>query len=699
VKTFNNGSDPIALWHEAYPALWRATVGAPEELTPFGAAAGSPNTAALADLPEAEFPFAADEVRSRRVHGKLHLAFPLGPDEEIYGMGLTYRNLNQLHQVKNLRMGHYNGQEDGRTHAPMAFYISSAGYGVLLNTARRVQVYVGTTHPREAPPPLQDRLQPSWRPTQPGRTVDLYLDTPGVEILILGGPAMLDVVRRYNLLCGGGCLPPKWGLGFWHRAHIAASAQECVDLVDHYREQEIPLSVLGLEPGWHSGCYPCTHDWRPSLFPEPRRFIADLAARQVRVNLWQNLFIHPDCALGEALAPYCCSHTGSWGGLIPDVTLPQAREVLQEHFKREHVDLGVSGYKHDEVDDEHWLFPLFATFPSGADAEELHSLLGLYVQRLSFELFRAVNRRTYGLVRGSNLGAAYLPYALYNDCYEHREYITGLCSASLGGLLWCPEARTSNSAEEWLRRIQAVCFAPLAMLNAWASDQMPWSFPEVAAAVREVIVLRHRLIPYLYSAFADYAFQGVPPIRAMLLEPGFSAQPVVGGAARRDLHGTDNPYAHPESRDVSDQFMFGASILVAPFFAGQAERRVLLPPGRWFDFYTGAEVVGPWHTVRSDLGPVPLFVKDGGIVPLLAEGEDLQAFIHWRSLEVRHYGEAEGVFCLYDDDGETFAYEQGDWSRVELSAQRDGSGRWRGVVTRLTSGERETLPLCDWRFM
>jgi len=296
---------------ESVPGVWRAKIGRPDEQTPLAVGGGEPQIDGLAELPSPAFPFPRGAIVAGRVHGKLHVAVPLGPNEDIYGMGLTYRGLNQRHQAKHLRMGHYSGHEDGRTHAPMPFYISSAGYGVLLNVACRAQVYVGTTHPREAPPPLQDRMQPDWTPILPGMSVDFYLDAPGAEIIVLGGPTMLDVVRRYNLLCGGGCLPPKWGLGFWHRAKLAAGEKECLDLVDRYREHRMPLSVLGLEPGWHSCCYPCTHDWRPALFPDPRRFVQEMDERQVKVNLWQNLFIHPDCPLGRAVAPHSCSHTGS----------------------------------------------------------------------------------------------------------------------------------------------------------------------------------------------------------------------------------------------------------------------------------------------------------------------------------------------------------------------------------------------------
>jgi alpha-D-xyloside xylohydrolase len=121
--------------------------------------------------------------------------------------------------------------------------------------------------------------------------------------------------------------------------------------------------------------------------------------------------------------------------------------------------------------------------------------------------------------------------------------------------------------------------------------------------------------------------------------------------------------------------MMGESILVAPMFAGEESREVLLPPGNWYDFYTGLlageeEII----EVRPGLDRIPLFVKDGAIIPMLkeertrmpAEGEVLP-------LEIRHYGENSGRFMLYDDDGTSFDYEQGDYSWTELKVTIDGT--------------------------
>jgi alpha-D-xyloside xylohydrolase len=310
-------------------------------------------------------------------------------------------------------------------------------------------------------------------------------------------------------------------------------------------------------------------------------------------------------------------------------------------------------------------------------------------------MFHTRNQRTYGLVRGTNSGGVAFPYVIYNDCYSHRDFITGLCNCGFLGVLWTPEARSAASAEEWLRRIQTTCFSPLAMINAWADATKPWSFPEVEAAVREVMVLRQRLAPYLYSAFARYHFEGLPPFRAMALE----GDALTGPAAltQGELDATDNPYAVAAAREIKDQYLMGDCLLVAPLFAGETQRQVWLPPGGWCDFYTGERFEGGRDlTIAPGLERIPVFVRDGGIVPLLAEGV---AGCGSPALEVRHYGQAEGRFLLYDDDGETYDYEQGSYSWTELAVTRDAKGTLAGGSRILKESPIRSYGELHWRFM
>src|SRR5690606_23911538 len=89
------------------------------------------------------------------------------------------------------------------------------------------------------------------------------------------------------------------------------------------------------------------------------------------------------------------------------------------------------------------------------------------------------------------------------------------------GVLWTPEARASKTGEEWLRRMQTVVFSPMAMINAWASGTKPWSFPEVAGQVKEMALLRMRMMPYWYSEFAKYHFEGTTRVRGRNLVRSF----------------------------------------------------------------------------------------------------------------------------------------------------------------------------------
>jgi alpha-D-xyloside xylohydrolase len=183
--------------------------------------------------------------------------------------------------------------------------------------------------------------------------------------------------------------------------------------------------------------------------------------------------------------------------------------------------VAVGGFKVDEVDGgDQWMWPDHAAFPSGHDGEQLRQTYGLFLQRTLMEVFRGLNRRTLGQVRGTNAGASPFPFVLYNDNYNFDEFITAVANTSFAGVLWSPEVR-AGTGEDMLRRVQAVCFSPLALFNGWATDTKLWTHAEVAGQIRDVIMLRQRLLPYWYTTFAQYHYQGTPVIRAMPLIPGF----------------------------------------------------------------------------------------------------------------------------------------------------------------------------------
>jgi hypothetical protein len=286
------------------------------------------------------------------------------------------------------------------------------------------------------------------------------------------------------------------------------------------------------------------------------------------------------------------------------------------------------------------------------------------------------------------------PFVIYSDHYNHKNYVTALVNASLSGLLWTPEVRSATSAEEWVRRFQTVCFSPLMQLDAWADATKPWSFPEVTDIIRDNIKLRMDLLPYLYTAFYNYNQKGIPPFRAMVLESGYNAtETLIGGK----LDGEKNPYEEQKRMEVTDQYMMGPSILVAPVFTGETERKVVLPSGNWYNFYTGALVGnGETITIKTKIEQIPLFVKDGAIIPMLSSKE--MKSTDEPSLEVRHYGTKENTFQLYNDDGETFNYEKGDCTLLELKVTKGKSGKLKGQ-SKFINNKNYSYGKVNWLWM
>lgn len=671
-------------WHPTASGIWTSTIGETAgELRYTDLAAEAPRLERINEFPDRPFPFAPGAVQyALSDDGPIMVRIPCEPGETLYGFGLQLDGVNQTGKVLDLKIDHW-GQ--GRTHAPVPFYLSSRGYGVFFNTARYLTVHSKISNRKDAsqrppevdrnPPPSEVADQPGpWQAQPPGDAVECNLYADGVEIIVFSGDSLLEVMQRYNLYAGGGTLPPLWGLGFWHRVHAHYDAAQVRAEVEAFAENECPLDVVGLEPGWMSKSYPCTFEWQTERFPDPAALTGELLESGIRLNLWENPYISQHSRLYEAMYPLSGSHL-VWLGIVPDYTLPAARKLLIEQHKEDHFDIGISGYKIDEVDGyDVWLWPDHATFPSGTAAEAMRQSYGMQMQQMLYnDLFKANNQRTYGLVRASNGAASAYPFVLYSDSYDHSEYITGISSASLSGVQWTPEVRSADSPREWLNRMQTVSFSPMAKLNGWASGTQPWSFPKVYPAVREALELRMRLLPYLYSAYARYQQDGIPPFRAMILEESYQpAGKVVAG----ELDGETNPYALARTVETTDQFMFGPSILVAPFYEEQArERSVVLPAGNWYDFHTGA-FAGNGETIQVSAEAlrdrIPLFVRDGAVIPMLAEPVRQTKEARGADLIVRHYGEKPGTFDLYEDDAATFDYQSGEYRFRRIRVGPDG---------------------------
>ncbi len=698
---FSPGSYSQTLrWEKVTPGIWKATIGNPDTYDLLKASEAQPYLPGLYQLGEKDFPLSANEIVGKVVGEKTLLRFPLVKEEQLYGFGLNFQSVQQRGKILQLHVDHYGGSDNGRTHAPVPFYVSNRGYGVFVNSARYITVYAGTAVRKDnpnAPEPRDRNTDSNWSANPYSDAVEMLIPAKGVEVYVFEGPDMLSVVRRFNLFNGGGCLPPRWGLGFTQRVRSLFTADEVLAEAKAFEEKGYPLDFIGLEPGWQSKSYPCSFSWDKSRYPDPAGFIKTMKEMGIRLNLWTNPYVSPASPIFKTIYPLSGSHK-VWDGLVPDFSLPEARNIVMKQLAADQIDLGISGYKIDECDGyDGWLWPDVAEFPSGNSAEQIRQTYGLQPQKMTTNYFRQKNTRTFGLVRASNAGGVSFPYVIYNDYYSHEDFITALINSSFCGVLWTPEVRGSSGAEEWVRRMQTVCFSPMAMINAWADGTKPWSFPEVEKEVKEIALLRMQLMPYFYSEFAKYHFEGTPPFRAMNLEPGFGAKSVT--ETKNDNLG-ENPYGLSVTREIKDQYMAGENLLVAPLFKGQTSRKVVLPKGKWFDFYTGKLVGnGEIIEVTAGLDHIPVFVKDGGIIPMMPPRLHAPAAGEKFDLVIRYYGSKPGKYLLYDDDGETFDYEKGEYSWREIAVSLDKKGKPIGGISKAEKNRPDNIGNVTWKIM
>ncbi len=536
------GTADFSDWTVIAPGVWRSTLGLPESHTPVRSRRIPPNVNGFRELSQANQP-PLREPRGSIGRRGVELELDLVPNELMYGFGLQLLSFQQRNKKRIIRVNADPKVDSGDSHAPVPFYVTTRGYGVLVDTFRHATFYCGEAHPRPTQPESSGTLQVNtpqmMRIRDRGLASHVSVEVPrcpGIDVYLFAGPQLREAVQRYNLFSGGGVLPPEWGLGFWYRAEMHMDAQQVIGLGQELRESGIPCDVLGLEPGWQTHAYSCTFAWDKGRFPDPAAFVRSAGDLGFHVNLWEHAFTHPASPIFSELEP----HSGDiavWGGLVPDFAGEPACRIFGEYHGRALIDMGISGFKLDECDNsdftEGWSFPDNSSFPSRVDGEVMHGQFGLRYQDAILDQFRQRGKPTYGLVRSSHCLASPYPFVLYSDLYDHRQFIRALVNSSFSGLLWCPEVRDASGEEDLIRRLQSVVFSPLAMVNAWYIKSPPWmqidreknnkgefgeGWERLRDRCKEIISWRMQMLPYLHAAFAEYQQTGMPPFRALLMD-------------------------------------------------------------------------------------------------------------------------------------------------------------------------------------
>ena len=516
---------------------------------------------------------------------------PLEPDEQIYGFGLQLKSFNHTGYKLTLRVNSDPAANTGDTHAPVPFFVTNKGYGIYFDTARYIEAYCGFTKKqrRENADNTDiaidtDELYKKRENREEKYMTVLIPSAEGIDLYLFEGENITDVVSQYNMFSGGGCDVPEWGLGVLYRCFGRSNSKDIRAFADYFRTAEIPCDILGFEPGWQSGSYPCTFLWDNERFPDYKELIDELKAKGFHINLWEHAYIAPQSPLYGKMLDYSGDYE-VWKGLVPDFASDGAK-IFSDYHREKLVNLGIDGFKLDECDNsdfrEDWGFPNCSEFPSGADGEQYHSLFGVLYMKAILKALGKV--KTLSEVRSAGALCAGYPFVLYSDLYDRKDFLRALVNSGFSGLLWAPEMREAYSEKELMGRLWNVIFSPQCVINGWYYEEVPWKGFNLENEVRKALTERHKLIPRLKKAFEVYHSTGVPPVRALVMDF------------------TDDE----ETWNIDDEYMFCDNLLVAPFTADETERKVYLPNGEWKDYWSDEVFSGGWITGKGD---IPVYEK------------------------------------------------------------------------------------------
>lgn len=521
----------------------------------------------------------------------------LGVGETVYGLGERFGPLVKNGQVVE------SWNEDGGTsyetaYKSIPFYLSSRGYGVLVNHPQRVSFEVASEHINS----VQFSVE--------GHDIDYY---------VIYGPTPAEVLERYTALTGRPALPPAWSFGLWLTTSFVTDYDEQTvnGHIQGMADREIPLHVFHFDCFWMRSYHWCDFIWDPDCFPDPAAMLQRLKARGLKICVWLNPYIGERSVMfeeGMANGYLLKTPEGNvyqideWqpGMALVDFSNPAAAEWFASKLHTL-IDMGVDAFKTDFAE----RIPTDVVYYDGSNPAGMHNYYTYLYNRTVFRVLE--ERKGIGeavlFARSATVGGQKFPVHWGGDCISTfesmAESLRGGLSLGMSGFgFWSHDiggfehTATPTLYKRW------VAFGLLSShsrLHGNASCRVPWLFDEESVDVLRFFTRQKcQLMPYLYRAAVEAASKGTPTMRSMLL------------AFPND----------PTCRYLDRQYMLGPSLLVAPVFNDEGIVEYYLPAGRWTNYLTGEVAAGGvWRKDQVDFMSIPLWVKENTILPVGANAE------------------------------------------------------------------------------
>lgn len=544
-----------------------------------------------------------------------------------------------------------------------------------------------------------------------------------LDYYLIYGPEPKQVVTGWSWLTGPTPLPPIWALGFQQSRYTYFPESQLREIASRLRKDQIPSDVLWLDIDFQLDNRPFTVN--EQAFPDFTSMVKDLSRQHFKLVVITDLHIARQSGIGYS--PYDSGTAGDefiknsdgstyvgrvWPGpaVFPDFTRSQTRQWWGTLYKP-FIDEGVAGFWNDMNEPSVFDGP-GKTMPlevqhridepgfrkRTATHREIHNVYGMQNSRATYEgeLSLRPSERPFVMTRATYAGGQRYSATWTGDnssTWNHLRMTVpqilnlglsgfSLSGADVGGFAGSP---SPDLLTKW---IEFSAFQPIDRDHSAKGTRMHevWvDTPEQESIRRRFIEERYRLMPYLYTVAEEGSRDGLPINRALFLE---------------------FPYANEDGTPFDltaggTEFLVGSHILVAPGpFPEEIEPYTIhLPPGTWYDYWTGQQFIRGQATgtlnledpavvaaqkelrVTPKLDELPVYVRGGSILPI-APVTQSTAEIPDGPLTLRVYPPAQGMnipgeSCegeVYADDGHTFAFRQGEFARIHFSCSRGANG-------------------------
>ena len=512
-------------------------------------------------------------------------------DEKIFGLGERFTPVIKNGQAIDM------WNEDGGTASEIAyknipFYVTSKGYGVLVDTYGDVSFEVGS-----------EKVE----------RVQFSLEGERLAYYVIAGGSPMGTIQKYTEMTGKPALPPAWSFGLWLTTSFKTSYDEetTTGFLDGMRDRDIPLHVFHYDAYWMKAFQWCDFIWDPEHTPDPVGKLKRYHDRGLHICIWLNSYVSQKTYLfkeGAEKGYFIKKTDGSiwqtdkWqpGMAIVDFTNPEAKKWWIGKLE-ELLDMGVDCIKTDfgeriPVKD--------VVYYDGSDPVKMHNRYTLLYNQAVFEMLE--RKRGIGeavlFSRSSTIGGQQFPAHWGGDCSatypSMAETLRGGLSLSCAGFgYWSHDIggfEQTARADVYKRWCAFGLMSTHSRLHGADTCRVPWLFDEESCVVlKKFVNQKCELMPYIYAQAVRCHEEGRPILRPMFVE-----------------------FPEDHTAPYCDmQYMFGDSVLVAPVFREDGKVNYYLPEGTWINYMTGEKLEGNrWITQTYDFMHMPVMVRENTIL-------------------------------------------------------------------------------------